>query len=64
MESNAPERAAYSVAAACAYIGISRPTMYRLLSDDIPSFHIGRRRLILKEHLDRFLQSRLAGANQ
>jgi hypothetical protein len=30
--------------------------------DEVPSFHIGRRRLILKEDLDRFLQDRKAEA--
>jgi excisionase family DNA binding protein len=57
------EKAAFSVEESCAYICTSRPTLYRLMdSGDIPSFHIGRRRLVLKEHLDRFLRQRLAAA--
>jgi excisionase family DNA binding protein len=61
--STMPEKAAFSVEEACTYIGTSRPTVYRLMdSGAIPSFHIGRRRLILKEDLDRFIQEQKAMA--
>jgi excisionase family DNA binding protein len=57
------ERAALSVDEGCIYIGIGRAHLYRLMDEGkIPSFHIGRRRLILREDLDRFLQERLAAA--
>jgi excisionase family DNA binding protein len=58
------ERAALSVDEAFTYIGIGRAHLYRLMDEGkIPSFHIGRRRLILREDLDRFLQGRLAAAS-
>ena len=59
METN-DEKAAFGVARACGYLDISRPTLYRLMDQGlIPSFHIQRRRLVLKRDLDRFLQERL-----
>ena len=62
MESN-QESAALSIEGSCRYIDISRPTFYRLMGQGlIPSFHIGRRRLVLRVDLDRFLQERLAEA--
>ena len=60
---SALEKAAFSVQEGAIYIGTSRPTFYRLMdSMAIPSFHIGRRRLVLREDLDRFIQDRLAEA--
>ena len=57
------ERAALSVDEAFNYIGIGRVHLYRLMDEGaIPSFHIGRRRLILREDLDQFLQARKAEA--
>jgi excisionase family DNA binding protein len=57
------EKAALGMEASCAYLDISRPTLYRLInSGAIRSFHIGRRRLCLKSDLDFFLQQRLAAA--
>ena len=57
------DRAALGVEASCGYLAISRPTMYRLLdAGAIRSFHIGRRRLILREDLDKFVQERLVEA--
>lgn len=57
------EKAALSVEGACHYISLSRPALYRLMGTGIiPSFHIGRKRLLLKEHLDSFLAARLAEA--
>jgi excisionase family DNA binding protein len=57
------ERAALSVDEAFNYIGIGRAHLYRLMDEgEIPSFHIGRRRLILRADLDTFLQDRKAEA--
>ena len=57
------EKRAFSIEEAAIYIGGSRPTIYRLMdSGALPSFHIGRRRLILKEDLDQFLKDRKAEA--
>ena len=56
-------KSALSVTEASYYLGISKPNLYRLLAQGtLASLHIGRRRLILKEHLNRFLQERLAEA--
>jgi excisionase family DNA binding protein len=61
--SNTTEKAALSVEEGCAYIGTSRPTFYRLMGEGVlRSFHIGRRRLVLKADLDRFIRERLAAA--
>ncbi len=55
---NDSDRAAFGVESSCRYLGISRPTLYRLMGQGaIPSFHIGRRRLLLKTDLDRFLEA-------
>ena len=60
MESN-QERAAFSIEESCCYLNVSRPTLYRLMDQGIiPSFHILRRRLVLRADLDRFIQERLA----
>lgn len=57
------EKAAFSVEEAGIYLGTSRPTVYRLMdSGGLPSIHIGRRRLVLKEDLDKFIQDRKAEA--
>ena len=57
------EKAAFGIAACCSYLEISRPTLYRLMdSGQIRSFHIGRRRLILREDLVGFLQAQLAAS--
>ncbi|MFQ6026923.1 MAG: helix-turn-helix domain-containing protein [Dehalococcoidia bacterium] len=59
------ERAALGTEAGAGYIGVSRPTLYRLLdSGEIPSFHIGRRRLIRKADLDKFIEDRMAEEGQ
>lgn len=54
------DRAALSVDEAAHYLGVARATLYRLMDTAIPSFHIGRRRLILRSHLDRYLQECLS----
>ena len=54
------DKAALSIEEAFRYIGIGRAHLYRLMErGDIPSFHIGRRKLLLREHLDVYLQERL-----
>ena len=63
MMNSAPEKAALSVEEVGIYLETSRPTVYRLMdSGMLPSFHIGRRRLILKKDLDLFLQERIEAA--
>lgn len=60
---NVVEKAAFSIDESCNYIGTSRPTMYKLMDKgEIRSFHVGRRRMILKYDLDLFLQGRLSEA--
>lgn len=55
------EKAAFGVDASCQYLEVGRPTFYRLMdSGAIRNFHIGRRRMVLREDLDKFLQERLA----
>lgn len=55
--------AGLSIQQAADYVGVSRAALYRLLGDgSLLSLHIGRRRIVLKEHLDRYLQERLAAA--
>jgi excisionase family DNA binding protein len=45
-----------SVDAACARLGISRMTLYRLIRrDEIKTGRIGRRRLVSVKELDRFV---------
>jgi excisionase family DNA binding protein len=55
------ERAAFGMAAACQYLDISRPTLYRLIErGDLRSFHVGKKRFCLKSDLDAFIERRLA----
>ena len=57
------ERATLSVDGGYSYLGIGRAHFYWLMDrGDIPSFHIGRRRLVLREDLDKFLRKRKAEA--
>jgi excisionase family DNA binding protein len=57
---NTEGRAAFSIDDSCAYTGVSRATLYRLLGEGVlPSLHVGRRRLVLRKHLDAFLRQRL-----
>lgn len=54
------KKAVFGIDAACAYLEISKPTLYRLMdSGAIRNFHIGRRRLISRDDLDQFVQRRL-----
>ena len=51
------EKAGLSLEEAGQYLGISRAALYRLLDTGaIRSFHIGRRRLILREEIDRYIR--------
>jgi excisionase family DNA binding protein len=57
------EPAVMSVDAGCTYVGIGRAHFYRLMDDgQIPSFHVGRRRLVRRADLDIFILKRLAAA--
>ncbi|MDA0988811.1 MAG: helix-turn-helix domain-containing protein [Chloroflexi bacterium] len=51
------EKAAFSIREATVYLGINRATLYRLMnSGALESFHVGRRRLLARSALDRFIQ--------
>ena len=55
------ERRAFSVKESSKKAGVSMPTLNRRLwSGEIPSFTIGRRRLIWSEDLDAYIEARLA----
>ena len=65
MESQSVVKAAYSLDEVCHYICVSRQNLYRLMdSGQIQSFHIGRKRLVLREALDAFLADRVAEASR
>jgi excisionase family DNA binding protein len=50
-----------TMAESCQYLGdISRPTLYRLLGEgELDSFHIGTRRFIPRESLDKLINDRI-----
>ena len=50
---------------ACEYLGrLSRPSLYKLISEgEINSYKIGRKRYVLKDECDRFLD-RLSGTEK
>jgi excisionase family DNA binding protein len=53
----ATEKAALGIKEILQYTSLSRAHLYRLFAEGlIPSFHIGRRRLVLKKDLDVFLE--------
>jgi excisionase family DNA binding protein len=55
------ERATLSIPQACHYLGISRPSFYRLLDDKaIGSINVGRRRLVPRREIDKYINKRLA----
>ena len=57
MDSRKDERVALSVTEAAALLGVSRPTVYKLLRrSDFPCFQIGARRLISRAGLERWVQ--------
>ncbi len=52
--------ASLSIEEASRYLGVGRASLYRLMdSGAVKSFHIGRRRLLLREELDRFIRDQL-----
>lgn len=54
--------AAFTVSGAVSYSGLSRSRLYELMRDgEIASFHVGGRRMILRQTLDQFF-ARLSGA--
>jgi len=49
--------AAFTVAGAVAYTGLSRSKLYELMREgDIASFQVGGRRMILREAIDTFFE--------
>jgi excisionase family DNA binding protein len=55
--------AAFTIAGAVAYTGISRSKLYELMKQgDIASFQVGGRRMILRGALDEFFAKLLAAA--
>lgn len=57
------ERLAYAPAEAARLIGYSRSGFYLLLSSgELPSFKLGRRRLITRQHLLEFMQRAVESA--
>jgi excisionase family DNA binding protein len=55
------ERATFSIPEACQYLGISRPSFYRLLDDKaIGSINVGRRRLVPRREIDKYIDEKLA----
>ena len=56
--------AAFSVDESHRYVGVSRALFYKLLNAGlVQSFHVGTRRLVLKDELDRYIRSRLEAEN-
>jgi excisionase family DNA binding protein len=59
------ERAALGVKEVMQYLSLSRAHLYRLLAQGaIPSFHIGRRRLVMKSDLDRYIKDIRTAENE
>jgi excisionase family DNA binding protein len=55
----AMERAAFSINEAAVYLGVERAHLYDLMnSGEVPAFHIGKRRLLLRSDLDKFIAFR------
>lgn len=54
---SAPDKIAFSVSEVAEVLGISRPTVYRLIQrDDFPTFKVGARTLISRSGLERWVQ--------
>lgn len=51
---------AVSVVEAARTLGVSRSTIYELLTGELPSFTIGRRRLVRVSDIEAFLAQRIA----
>lgn len=56
------EPLAYSPAQAARVLGISRGSLYSALGSDLPSFKLGRRRLIRRSDLLAFMEQALEAA--
>ncbi|MAY79014.1 MAG: hypothetical protein CL802_15890 [Citromicrobium sp.] len=56
---------AVSVEEAAALLSIGRTSMFKILREDgeLPSFHIGRRRLILREDITAYVNKQVERAN-
>jgi hypothetical protein len=50
------EKAVFGIREIIQYTSLSRAYLYRLFDKGLPSFHIGRRRMVLKKDLDIFLE--------
>jgi excisionase family DNA binding protein len=49
------DRTSLSVEEVCQLLGVNKPTIYRFVhTGELPSYRIGRRRLIRREALDEF----------
>ena len=58
------DKLALNVTEAAAVLGVSRPTMYVLLRrEDFPSFHLGKRVLISRSGLERWVQEQAEGGS-
>lgn len=54
----ATDKLALSITEAAAVLGISRPTVYELIhSEDFPAFRVGRRTLISRSGLERWIDA-------
>ncbi len=57
------EKFTLSITEAAAVLGLSRPTVYRLVrSDGFPAFRVGSRTLISREGLARWVAKQAGGA--
>lgn len=57
-----PERLAYRPAEAAVALGVSRPTLYKLMRRaDFPAINLGNRRLIPVDGLKRWLEAQVNG---
>ena len=54
-------RRGYTVAEACEYLATSRQTLYRLIDHgSLDSYHIGTRRYVTRDAMDRLIDERVA----
>ena len=57
------EKLTVSITEASQILGVSRPTVYRLMRrEDFPALHIGRRVLISRSGLERWVEEQARGA--
>jgi excisionase family DNA binding protein len=50
------ERIFFTFAEAQEFMGVSHQTLYRLMDDGLPSHKVGRKRVFLKEDLERWIR--------